>query len=1231
MASSSSSSSSEAKWRFDVFLSFRGEDVRRGFLADLHRALLHGGINAYIDSEDLRPGDEISPALTKAIEDSRIAVLVFSENYASSRWCLDELVKVMECKRLKGQLVLPVFYRVEPREIRGQRESYGRALAKHEEKLGKDSERVKKWRETLIEAANLSGWHYDHGDDTKFIESIVKEISTIVGRVPLSVAKYPVGVGCRVEKVMSLFSTGSDDVRMIGIWGTGGIGKTTVAKDVYNSIASQFDGCSFLPNVRETSSKPDGLVHLQKTLLSEILWKENLVVFSVDGGVNLIRDRLCSRKILLVLDDVDHGNQLNALAGECEWFGEGSRIIITTRDKHVLTAHRIDQVYEVKALDQGEAFELLRSYAFPGNQTKDISRDLIDNILGYANGLPLAIVVLGPFLCGRSRGEWESTLEKLGESPNKDINSVLKISFDALEDNEKDIFLDIACFFKGRKRHYVTGVLDSCGLKTLIGIQTLIERSLVTIEDDRSVQMHDLIQLMGQDIVKQECPNDPGKRSRLWCYDDVFEVLLWDTGTNAVKGIVLQLPTQKELDISPSAFTHMRRLKLLILLNAQISGGSICLPNDLRWLEWPGCPLSTLKFSAVPKKLICFDVHDSRMKEFGGNLKDFQNIKFLNVSECQWLVCMHDLDCTPYLEELHLHGCQNLERVHQSIAFHGKLRLLNLQKCSKLQSFVDIPDKNKGLRGLILYGTSIKELPTSIENLVSLEGMDLRYCKNLAILPSSIYRLQNLTILRLRGCSKLIKFPKEEEDSSDPHTKTGFPMLEELDLNFCCLSEVDFLENLSCFPRLRSLQLMRNNFTNLPSCGHLYNLLKLNVSGCQQLREILKIPRKLRELQAASCKSLSKVPSNICDVDNTQLSSCHELIRNGFIMDYFVKLEQFHPKTNCRVILPGREMPKWLLPNKEGYISFTASKNLYKKFLGLAVCVAFQIKDHVWFEYFDAMELWKVDEFGPNDCSHFHFSITADSHPYNSVIVKKCGFRLLCKALENNLEVLFQDDQLLDSALLYEVCNEDSQSSTEEESSSKLVHEGVNTVDFSIEKHRYSNIDPDYRVVHPGGDIPKKFILVEDDTISFMASEDLYKKFIGLVFCVVIGVEDGEKEISFDIVPHVNKQRGNVLSGTLGSFVSDHMWIQFLEINMPWGVLQGGVDFDQFEDSYLRFSLRLTVSGGTLKKLGYVIRCRELEDDLKIVIEDNQFLDPTVLWESDYDTLWKDVFEGLGI
>ncbi|XP_039155697.1 disease resistance protein RUN1-like [Eucalyptus grandis] len=498
-------------------------------------------------------------------------------------------------------------------------------------------------------------------DDTKFIERIVKEILTIVGRVPLSVAKYPVGVGSQVENVKPLLSMSSDDVRMIGIWGIGGVGKTTIAKAVYNSIADQFDGCSFLANVRETSNRPDGLVHLQKKLLSETLRKENFNVLNVDQGANLIPDRLCCKKILLVLDDLDHGYQLNALARECAWFGKGSRIIVTTRDKHVLTSHGIDWVYEVRPLDQDEAFELLSSYTFPGNQTNDISSRHIDNILGYAKGLPLAIVVLGPFLRGRSRGEWESTLGKLAKSPIRGINSVLKTSFDALEENERDVFLDIACFFKGRKRDYVTRVLDSCGLHTLIGIQTLIERSLVTIEYDSIVQMHDLIQLMGQDVVKTECLDDPGRRSRLWCYDDVFEVLSEDTGTNAVKGIVLNLTTRKVLDISPSAFTHMRRLKLLIILNAQISGGPICLPNDLRWLEWPRCPLSTPVY--VPKKLVCFHVPDSRIKEFGGNLKRFRNLKFLNFNHCKLLICVPDLSEVPNLEILNLSRWSKLKEL----------------------------------------------------------------------------------------------------------------------------------------------------------------------------------------------------------------------------------------------------------------------------------------------------------------------------------------------------------------------------------------------------------------------------------------------------------------------------------------------------------------------------------------------------------------------------------------
>ncbi|KAF8015726.1 hypothetical protein BT93_H1297 [Corymbia citriodora subsp. variegata] len=921
-SSSSTSSSSEAKWPFDVFINFRGEDVRYGFVTDLHKCLIHGGINAYIDSEDLRRGDEISPALMRAIDESRIAVLVFSENYASSRWCLDELVKVMECRRLKKQRVLPVFYKVEPGDIRGLRGSYGDALTGHEKKFGQDSERVKKWKQALIEAVDLSGWHYVDGqsqDETKFIERIVKEISTIVRRVPLSVAKYPIGVGCRVEKVMSLLSMGSNDVRMIGIWGTGGLGKTTIAIDVYNNIASQFDGHAFLANVRENSSGPDGLVYLQKTLLSKILWKENVAVLSVHEGTNLIQDRLSRRKILLVLDDVDHGKQLNALARECGWFGKGSKIIVTTRDKHVLTSHGIDQLYGVETLDQVEAFELLSSHAFQRDQTKDISRDHIDNVLGYAKGLPLAIVVLGDLLCGRSRDLWESILKKLAQSPNKDINSVLKISFDALEDNERDIFLDIACFFKGRKREYVTRVLDSCGLHTLIGIQTLMERSLVTIEYDKIVQMHDLIQLMGQDVVKKECLNNPGKRSRLWCYDDVYEVLSAATGTNDVKGIVLGLQRPTELHISPSALMHTRRLKLLILSNAQVSGGPVCLPNDLRWLECHGCHLSTLKFSDGPKKLVFFDVHGSQIKKFGGSLMGFKMLEDINLSECNSLICVPDVSSAPNLKKLYLDRCKRLVEVDESVGYLDKLkslslescsnlrifpsalktkslRMLSLTGCSKLEKFSEILEKIEHLKDLYLARTAIEELPASIYNLVSVKGMQLSNCKNLARLPLSIYKLQNLRYLTLKGCSKFVQFTESMEDSIDPDDSLGFPNLDMLDLRGCNLSELEFLKDSSKFPKLRTLYVSENKFIHMPTCLHKYdNLEYLYLDNCRQLQEIPQLPSNISVIKANNCRSLQKLPDflRVSSSYEVDFSSCRGLYQKEFSLADASVLEGF--------------------------------------------------------------------------------------------------------------------------------------------------------------------------------------------------------------------------------------------------------------------------------------------------------------------------------------------------
>ncbi|KAF8029276.1 hypothetical protein BT93_E1834 [Corymbia citriodora subsp. variegata] len=698
------------------------------------------------------------------------------------------------------------------------------------------------------------------------------------------------------------------DVVVVGLWGKGGIGKTTLAKAFYNAVFRKFEGSCFLANVRETSQGCRGLVTLQELLLNDILLpQQRLEVSNMDGGINLIQHRLRRKKVLLILDDVDDLQQLRALAGEGDWFGNGSRIIITTRDKQLLTCLGIDQdhVYEVKALDGGEAHELLTNHAFPTHQKVKIRTDLVDSVLSHAKGLPLALEVLGSFLCGRREHAWESTLKKLSRIPHKTVNDVLKISYDGLEENEREIFLHIACFFKGWTREYTRKVLDSCDLEAIIGLEILIEKSLISFENGL-LEMHDLVQLLGMDIVNQECRDDPRKRSRLWCYDDVLNVLSSDMEDCAVKAIMLKPPELQDICISPNAFAKMRRLRLLLVRKVHNSfQGPICLPSDLRWFEWLGHAPWIPEFSSGPKKLVGLDMSKCSIMIWPNQFKDFQNLKYINFRNCELLVHMPDLSCTPTLEELDLSNCKNLVEAHESIAYHDKLQVLNLWGCSKLsvfpkvleakslrdlniydctkfERFPDIPHRLEGLKKLCLRGTAIKELPESIGNLVSLEKMELGNCKNLVCLPSSIYMLQNIDHLELRGCTNLIRFPKYED--SNNRLRTGPSNLRRLSLDGCNLSEVEFLEDLSCFPFLKELHLDRNNITSLPtSINKRDRLSLLNVTNCHQLQEIPELPPFLSYFWADNYKSLQKTGD---------LTSFHDFVHRGLTMADIASLDQ---------------------------------------------------------------------------------------------------------------------------------------------------------------------------------------------------------------------------------------------------------------------------------------------------------------------------------------------------
>ena len=359
----------------------------------------------------------------------------------------------------------------------------------------------------------------------EFIQEVIEKISSIKSNhMPLCLAPHPTGIKTRAEAIESLLDMESNDACMVGIYGLGGVGKTTVSKAVYDRIANLFEGSCFLEDVRERSKIYSDKIQLQKTLLSKILHGVDLKVHNVSEGTNLIKQKLYGKKVLLILDDVSDPTEVHNLLGEYNWFAPGSRVIITTRNRRVLTSLQINhrRIHKVEELRQYEARELFIKHAFQTSNEEDYS-ELVNKIILYANGLPLALKVIGSDLCGKSIQGWKNALEKYENIPHKNIQERLKISYDGLEETEKDIFLDIACFFKGYRKDGVLKILGSCDLCPDDGIDKLIDKCLVTLEHG-ILSMHDLIQQMGRAIVEEES-KVPEKRSRIWRYKDAYKLL----------------------------------------------------------------------------------------------------------------------------------------------------------------------------------------------------------------------------------------------------------------------------------------------------------------------------------------------------------------------------------------------------------------------------------------------------------------------------------------------------------------------------------------------------------------------------------------------------------------------------------------------------------------------------------------------------------------------------------
>ncbi|KAL4580107.1 hypothetical protein LXL04_016287 [Taraxacum kok-saghyz] len=893
------SSSVQKCFKYDVFLSFRGEDTRMNFIHHLYHALQQKGIHTYKDDEKIKKGKKISDDLMGSIEDSKFFIIVFSKNYASSSWCLEELVKIMECHKKTEHIVYPVFYDVEPSEVRNQIGAIGEAFARHEKKKG-----AGKWRIAMKEAADVVGWELKNtvdGHEAIVIRQIVENLSLELRIMNVHIDENLVGMNTRMKDIVSSLGTHSDDVHMIGIWGIGGGGKTTLARAIYNKISFEFECKSFIENVREASTTSlSGLKSLQNHVLSDVLNDQGINVSNEYEGKNMMWRMMRGRKVLLVLDDVDHKDQLEALAGDRSWFKPGSIIIITTRDEQVLVAHGVRSIYAPNLLSDKEANCLFNRYVFGREIPIQGYEELSRHVLRYAAGLPLTIKVLGSFLCGKSKLEWVDALARLKTIPLEEIHKKLELSYSGLNEDYKEMFLDVATILKGSRKDSIITALESCGFHVRIGLRVLEQKSLITIDDKSNngerVGMHDQIEEMGRNIVRRLHPNMPYKHSRLWIDAEIVHILANDLGTKATrcikfcnKGlnpeiIMKGLRKMKELrylyvdqqGVYSNRGINKRKAKFLNAFSALCciwkvkKNISSYFPDALQYLCWNNYPFQYLPTTFQGNNLVTLEMTDSNIVRLweGGERKVLKKLRFLNLTGPK--LRTFDLRLTPNLETLLLVGQGKLVKLYMPVTCQN-LRSLKL-KGIKLRTFDLWLTPN--LEELWHKGGDLVELriPLICLNLTSL---NLKYLK---LRTLDVRLTPNLENLSVKYCHDLEKIHMGDE----------------------CLKLISlYLEG----PKLRTLDLGRSpNLERLDLRG-CNDLEEFHIAECPILTDIYISNSKLRTLNLQLIPNLSKLllykckclvelhlPSGCINLEILRFESCN-------------KLEKLHMTEQCQKLI----------------------------------------------------------------------------------------------------------------------------------------------------------------------------------------------------------------------------------------------------------------------------------------------------------------------------------------
>ncbi|KAL9287127.1 putative 17-beta-estradiol 17-dehydrogenase [Arabidopsis thaliana] len=928
MASASSSPSSR---RYDVFPSFSGVDVRKTFLSHLIEALDRRSINTFMDHGIVR-SSIIADALISAIGEARISIVIFSKNYASSTWCLNELVEIHKCYEKGDQMVIPVFYGVDPSEVRKQIGKFGDVFKKTcEDKL---EDHKQKWVKALTDISNLAGEDLRNGYGCLFIDTILTIVirpseAAMVVKIADDVSNklFPlpkgfgdlVGIEDHIEAIKLKLCLESKEARiMVGIWGQSGIGKSTIGRALYSQLSRQFHHRAFVTYKSTSGSDVSGMkLSWEKELLSEILGQKDIKI----EHFGVVEQRLKHKKVLILLDDVDNLEFLKTLVGKAEWFGSGSRIIVITQDRQLLKAHEIDLVYEVELPSQGLALKMICRSAFGKDSPPDDFKELAFEVAKLAGNLPLGLSVLGSSLKGRDKEEWMEMLAELQNGLKEDIMKILRVSYIRLDEKDQYMFRYIAWLFNGWKVKSIKDFLGD-GVNVNIRLKTLDDKSLIRLTLNDTIEMHNLLQKLATEIDREESNGNPGKRRFLENAEEILDVFTDNTGTEKLLGIHFRSSSDSQIDkpfisIDENSFQGMLNLQYLKIhdhswwqpreTRMRLPNGLVYLPRKLKWLWWDNCPLKRLPSNFKAEYLVELRMVNSDLEKLWNGTQLLGSLKKMILRNSKYLKEIPDLSYAMNLERLDISDCEVLESFPSPLNSES-LEYLDLLRCPKLRNFpetimqispygidIDVADClwNKSLPGLdylaclrrcnpskflpehlvnlkLRGNNMLEKLWEGVQSLGKLERMDLSECENLTEIPD-LSKATNLKRLYLSGCKSLVTLPSTIGN----------------------LQKLVWLEMKEC----TGLEL-------LPTDVNLSSLIILDLSGCSSLRTFPLISKSIKWLYLENT-AIEEVPC--CIEDFTRLSVllmyCCQRLKNISPNIFRLRSLMFADFTDCRGVI----------------------------------------------------------------------------------------------------------------------------------------------------------------------------------------------------------------------------------------------------------------------------------------------------------------------------------------